>query len=67
MKPSHPATRLIQLAPFAVVLASMATAIGAYLYALDYPFISDDKDYLVDNNALIELKISELASLFTKP
>ncbi len=59
--------RLRRFAPLALVLASVIAAATAYLQALDYPFVSDDKLYLTDNIKLAGLHLSGLWRIFTEP
>ena len=67
MNPHFSIARMRQFAPLALVLLSAVIAVGAYLQALDYLFISDDKVYLTDNTKLAELPLTELWRLFTEP
>ncbi len=60
-------TRMRQFAPLALVLLSAAVAVAAYLQALDYPFVSDDKTYITENTKLAGLRLTELWYLFTEP
>ena len=57
----------MKLAPLMLVLVSMAVAGGVYLQALNYPFISDDKIYILDGAKLARLHLAELWRLFTGP
>ena len=59
--------RLRRFSPLLLVLVSAATAIAAYLQALDYPFIFDDEYYITKNAKLAELHLTELWMLFTEP
>jgi Tfp pilus assembly protein PilF len=61
----HP--RLRQLMPLMFVLASACVAVGAYLQALNYPFISDDVSYLPENTRLIGLHLADLWRLLIEP
>ena len=63
----HFPTRMRQLEPLALVLASAAVAIAAYLQALNYPFISDDSIYITNNTKLAGLQLTDLWRLFTEP
>ncbi len=56
-----------QLAPWLLVLLSAVAAVAAYLQALDYPFISDDKSYITENAKLAGLHLAELWRLFAEP
>ena len=64
MKLRFPLARMRQLAPFALVLVSAVIAVGAYLQALHYPFISDDSGYLTANPKLAGLHLTELWRLY---
>ncbi len=55
------------LAPAALVMASAAVALAAYLQALHYPFILDDLGYIPWNTKLAGLHATELWRLFTEP
>jgi protein O-mannosyl-transferase len=59
--------RIRQLAPLMIVLVSAVVAVGAYLQALDYPFVSDDTAYITTNTKLTGLHLTELWRLFTEP
>jgi len=59
--------RMSQLAPVLLVLLSAALAIGAYLQALNYPFLIDDPIYISDNHKLAMLAPAELWRLFSEP
>lgn len=59
--------RLRQLAPWALVLFSAVAVVAVYLQALDYPFISDDVDYIATNTRLSTLPLAELWRLFSQP
>jgi protein O-mannosyl-transferase len=61
----HP--RLRRLMPLIFVLASACAAVGAYLQALNYPFISDDLSYLPENTGLIGLHPADLWRLLIEP
>ncbi len=58
---------LRQYAPWALVLVSAVVAVASYLQALNYPFISDDTLYIVNNNNLAELRLPELWRLLVAP
>ena len=60
-------TRLRQLVPLMLVLISAFVAVGAYLQAFNYPFISDDITYLPQNTKLIGLHLADLWRLFIEP
>ena len=64
---SDTADRLRQLAPWALVLVSAAIAVGAYLQAINYIFISDDTVYITENTKLLGLPFTELWRLFVEP
>jgi hypothetical protein len=59
--------RMWQFAPLALVLVSAAVAVGAYLQALHFPFISDDTGYTTENYKLAGLHLTQLWRLFTGP
>ncbi len=59
--------RMQKFAPIMLVLLSATVGVAAYLQALDYPFVSDDKSYLPENTKLIGLPLAELWRLFTEP
>ena len=59
--------RMRQFAPLALMLASAAVAVAAYLQALDYPFLYDDKNYIPGNAKLAGLHLTGLWRLFTEP
>jgi len=59
--------RMRQLAPLAVVLVSAVVAVGAYLQALNYLFVSDDTVYITENTKLLGLHLTELWRLFIEP
>ncbi len=67
MKPISLPASLRRLAPLTLVLVSAAIAVGAYLQALDAPFISDDIDYIPNNPKLIGLRFFELWRLLVEP
>ncbi|MEO8333029.1 MAG: hypothetical protein ABI479_11410 [Gallionella sp.] len=58
---------LRRFAPAALVLTGALVAIAAYLQALHYPFILDDIPYIVWNNKLAGLHLTELWRLFIEP
>ncbi len=49
------------------MLMSAGVAVGAYLQALDYPFVFDDKNYILGNTKLAGLHLTELWRLFAEP
>lgn len=49
-----------KLCPVLLVLFAAAVALGAYLQAIDFQFVSDDVIYIVDNHKLADLPISEV-------
>ena len=55
-----------RFAPLLLVLVSATAAVAAYLQALNYPFVSDDFDYIVNNTKLAGLHLAELGRLFTE-
>lgn len=59
--------RLRQFVPLMLVLVSASVAVGAYLQAFNYPFISDDLTYLPQNTKLIGLHLADLWRLFIEP
>lgn len=59
--------RMRQHAPLALVLLCTIIAVAAYLQALDYPFVNDDKFYVVENTKLAGLHVAELWRLFVEP
>ncbi len=61
------AARIRPYAPYALLFLGMAVAIGAYLQALDYPFISDDYTYIIGNAKLAGLHAPELWRLLVEP
>ncbi|MGC2456603.1 MAG: hypothetical protein WA435_01230, partial [Gallionellaceae bacterium] len=61
------AARIRPYAPYALLFLGMAVAIGAYLKALDYPFISDDYTYIIGNAKLSGLHASQLWRLLVEP
>ncbi len=62
----HP-SRSRQVAPWVLVLVGGIFAVGAYLQALNFPFVSDDLAYLATNANLSALQLSELWRLFIVP
>ena len=56
-----------RFAPLLLVLAGVALALGAYLQALNYPFVSDDSVFITGNTKLAMLPWSELWRIFTEP
>lgn len=59
--------RIRQLAPLMLVFISASVAVAAYLQALDYPFVSDDRIQIEGNTKLAGLHLNELWRLFTEP
>ena len=59
--------RVQQLVPFVPALLCAIFAVGAYLQALDYPFIFDDEYYITKNAKLAELHLTELWRLVVEP
>ncbi|MBI3481021.1 MAG: hypothetical protein HY016_11810 [Nitrosomonadales bacterium] len=59
--------RMRQLAPWLLLLAGAMVAVGAYLQALNYIFVSDDTVYITENSKLLGLHFSELWRLFVEP
>jgi len=57
----------LHFAPWMLVFASAAMAVTAYLQALDYPFVSDDRIQIEGNAKLAELHPTELWRLFAEP
>jgi hypothetical protein len=53
--------------PWILVLFGAAIAVGAYLQALNYPFVSDDIPYITHNTKLSELPLTQLWRLFVEP
>jgi hypothetical protein len=66
-KLTRPFLRFLQFGPLIFVLASTILAIVSYLQALQYPFVSDDISYIVENSKLSELRLGELWRLFVEP
>lgn len=64
MRPDTLTARVRQLAPWVLVLVSAAVAVGAYLQALNYLFVSDDTVYITENTKLAGLHFTELWRLF---
>ena len=56
-----------QFAPLLLVLLSATVAVAAYMQALNYPFISDDANYITENTKLTGLHLAGLWRLFTEP
>lgn len=56
-----------QFEPWALASLGAVVAVSAYLQALDFQFISDDKNYLIENHKLAGLHFAELWRLFTEP
>lgn len=59
--------RVRRAAPFALVFASAAVSVGAYLQGLNYQFESDDRVYIITNTKLSGLHLTELWRLFIEP
>jgi hypothetical protein len=59
--------RMRQHAPVILMLISMAIALGAYLQATSFPFLSDDSFYITGNAKLAGLHLADLWRLFTEP
>jgi len=59
--------RLRQHAPILVVFLGMVVAVAAYLHSLDYPFVNDDRFYVVENTKLAGLHFAQLWRLFVEP
>ena len=59
--------RLRNFAPLALILLSVAIAVGAYLQVLNAPFVSDDELYISGNTRLAALHVTELWRLFVQP
>jgi hypothetical protein len=53
--------------PLILVLIGITIAAGAYLQALNFPFISDDEVYITNNTKLLGLHPSGLWRLFREP
>ncbi|MGC2047856.1 MAG: hypothetical protein WA635_04515 [Gallionella sp.] len=63
----HLIMRMRQHAPLAVLFLGMVVAVAAYLQSLDYPFVNDDKFYVVENSKLAGLHFADLWRLFVEP
>jgi len=59
--------RVKPLAPVLLVLLGAIAAISAYLQALDFQFVSDDRIYIVENQKLASLSSVDLWRLFVEP
>jgi protein O-mannosyl-transferase len=59
--------RMRRHAPLVVVALGMVVAVAAYLQSLDYPFVNDDKYYVIENTKLAGLHFAELWRLFVEP
>ncbi len=61
--------RVKRLAPFAIVLLSVAIAASAFLQALNFPFTDtgDDDIYVVNNAKLASLHLAGLWKIFIEP
>ncbi len=66
MKPIFLPASMRRLAPLTLVLVSAAVALGAYLQALDAPFISDDAGHITNNSKLTGLRFVELWRLLVE-
>src|SRR5689334_20393517 len=60
-------SRWRQIAPQALAFIGAVTAVCALMQALHYPFFGDDVIYVVKNQKLAELQLSELWRVFTEP
>ncbi|MBI3481190.1 MAG: hypothetical protein HY016_12690 [Nitrosomonadales bacterium] len=67
MSSSPPLARLRRFSPWLWILAGTLVAMGAYLQALNYPFIYDDVVYITENAKLSGLHPTELWRLFVEP
>ena len=67
MRPSSTYFYIRQFAPLLIVLLSAAIAVGAYLQALNYPFVYDDIYSIPENQKLLGLHLTELWRLFIEP
>ena len=67
MNPSAFPVRMRQFAPLVLVLISAVVAVGAYLQALNYPFVADDTVYVLNNHKLAVRPLNELWRLFLEP
>ena len=67
MKFQTPVMRGPSNAPLALVFLCMVVSVAGYLQALDYPFVNDDKFYVVENAKLARLQLAELWRLFVEP
>lgn len=56
-----------RFAPLLLVLVGAAVAMGAYLQALNFPFVIDDPVYIAENHKLATLHPADLWRLFTEP
>ena len=61
------ASRLRQFPHLIPIGIGIAIVVVAYLQALNFPFFSDDEDYIPLNSKLASLPLSELWRLFTEP
>ena len=67
MRPSSTYIYIRQFAPLLVILLSAAIAVGAYLQALNYPFVYDDIYSIPENQKLLGLHLADLWRLFIEP
>jgi hypothetical protein len=58
LRPSR--ARMRQLVPWVYMLVGATVAVGAYLQARYYPFVSDDTNYITENTKLLELHLTDL-------
>jgi protein O-mannosyl-transferase len=56
-----------QYGPAILILLSMLIACGAFLQALNFPFVSDDSFYISGNTKLAGLRFTELWRLLVEP
>ena len=59
--------RVRQHLPLVMVIASAIAAVTAYMQSLNYPFFSDDVLYVVGNQKLADLRLTELWRLLLEP
>jgi len=64
---NFPFVTMRQYGSWAIVFFAAIAAVAAFLQALDYPFVSDDMAYVVDNYKLANLSLSELWRLISEP
>ena len=67
MERSRFTERAPQFMPLLLVLIAAVVAAGAYLQTLGYPFIGDDKSYIVNNSKLTSQSLSEFWRFFVEP